>query len=106
MKKILSILLCSIIVLTVCGCGNKTTKEKQKEYYCETGTLKDGVCELVETEEATKTCEEGYNLTDGKCVKTNTTNAKATKSCSSGYTLNGSNCLGQQVDKISESDEE
>ncbi len=100
MKKVLYILLSSMLVLTMTGCGNENTKKenvKQKEYYCEEGTLKGENCEVTETEEAVQTCNDGYKLTDGKCVKTTTTNAKATKSCSSGYTLSGSSCISKQA---------
>lgn len=100
MKKVLSILLGGMLVLTITGCGNEVAKEseeKQKEYYCETGTLNGENCEIVETEESTQTCEENYKLTDGKCVKTTTANAKATKSCSDGYTLSGSTCLSKEA---------
>ncbi len=104
MKKVLCILLSSMLILTVSGCGNEVAKEseeKPKEYYCETGTLNGENCEVVETEEATPTCDKDYKLTNGKCVKTTTTNAKATKTCSDGYTLSGSNCLSKTTyDKV------
>lgn len=104
MRKILSILLGEMLVLTISGCGNEVAKESeenQKEYYCEAGTLNGENCEIVETEEATQTCEEGYKMTDGKCEKTTTENAKATKTCSDGYTLSGSNCLSTKTyDKV------
>ncbi len=104
MKKVLSILLGGMLVLTITGCGSevaKESKEKQKEYYCETGTLNGENCEVVETEEATQTCEEDYNLADGKCTKTTTTNAKATKTCSDDYTLSSNTCLSKETyDKV------
>lgn len=106
MKKVLSIFLGGILVLTITGCGNEAaseSKEPKKEYYCETGTLKGENCEIVETEKVIQTCDKDYKLTDGKCKKTTTTKAKATKTCSDGYTLSGSNCLSKEtVDKILE----
>ncbi len=96
MKKLFSILMCGILVLTFAGCGSKETKEtkaNEKEYYCEEGTLKGENCEVVATEEAIIECEEGFKVTDGKCVKTTTTNAKANKSCATGYELKGDMCL-------------
>ncbi len=104
MKKVLSILLCGVLALTITGCGSneaKEAKEDQKDYYCETGTLKGQNCETVETEEAVATCEDDYKLTDGKCVKTTTANATATKTCSEGFTLSGNNCLSNETyDKV------
>lgn len=100
LKKIFSILLCALLVLTLSGCGEEKVneeKENKKEYYCETGTLKGENCEVVETEEVTLTCEKDYKLTDGKCVKTTSTNATAKKSCSDGYTLSGSTCISQST---------
>ena len=108
MRRVLSILLSGMLVLTLSGCGNEVAKEgeeKPKEYYCEAGTLNGENCEVIETEEATPTCEENYKLTDGKCVKTTTTNAKATKTCSDGYTLSGSTCLSKTTyDKVTTKD--
>ncbi len=100
MKKALNILLCGILALTITGCGSneaKEAKEDQKEYYCETGTLKGKNCETVETEESVATCEDDYKLTDGKCVKTTTIKAAATKTCSDGYTLNGGTCVSNEA---------
>ena len=105
MKKNFNILLVGMVVLTLSACGNteNVNKEVQKEYYCEEGTLNGQTCEVVATEEVSQTCDEGYKLTDGKCVKTTTTNAKATKSCSEGYTLSGSTCLSKKtVEKVIE----
>ncbi len=98
MKKVLSILLSCMLVLSVTGCGNEVAKEneeKPKEYYCETGTLNGENCEVVEAEEVTPTCDKDYKLTDGKCVKTTTAKAKATKTCSDGYELKNGSCLSK-----------
>ena len=96
MKKTMQFLLCGVLVLTLAGCGE--TKEAlvdEKEYYCEEGTLKGQNCEVVETEEAESTCEDGYKITDGKCVKTTSVKATATKTCSDGYELKNGSCLSK-----------
>ena len=99
MKKVLNILLCSVLALTLTACGEK--KESSKNYYCEEGTLNGENCEIIETEEVKQSCEEGYTLEDGKCTKTTTTTAKASQSCSDGYTLSGNTCLSKETyDKV------
>ncbi len=104
MKKVLNILVCCMLVLSLAGCGTKEAsdnKENGKEYYCEEGNLNGTVCEIIATEDAVETCDKDYKLTDGKCVKTTTKDAKATKSCSDGYTLNGSTCVSDKTyDKV------
>ena len=104
MKKTVNILTCCLLVLTLSGCGTKEAsenKETKKEYYCEEGNLNGTVCEIIATEDAVETCDKDYKLTDGKCVKTTTEDAKATKTCEDGYTLSGSNCVSDKTyDKV------
>ena len=104
MKKVLNIFVCCLLVLTLSGCGTKEAsenKETKKEYYCEEGNLNGTVCEIIATEDAVETCDKDYKLTDGKCVKTTTIDAKATKSCSDGYTLKDNACVGDKTyDKL------
>ena len=101
MKKVLNVLLCSMLVLSLAACG-KEEKEMAKEYYCEEGILNGANCEIRETEEVKQTCEDGYNLENGKCIKTTSINAKANQSCEAGYSLNGNTCLSNETyDKVS-----
>ena len=99
--KLRSIVAMLLMVLLLAGCGDEKKEEKSnaetnKELYCEEGTLKDGKCEVVLVADATYTCENGYTLTDGSCVKTETKAATSSKTCASGYTLSGNQCVSNE----------
>ncbi len=98
MKKVVNVLTCCLLVLTLSGCGTKEAsenKESKKEYYCEDGNLNGTVCEIIATEDAIESCDKDYKLNDGKCVKTSSIKAQATKSCSDGYELKNDSCVSK-----------
>ena len=92
MKKVI-ILVLFLFILTSCG------KEKQYEYICEDGVLKDNKCMIVQTMDISKQCREGYTLNEetNKCENTITLDAKKVSECPNGYFIGSDNwCLSEK----------
>ncbi len=106
------IILIIIIILLLVACNKEEitceegyivkNSECVKGYYtCEEDyTLNGDQCEkIVETTEATPnlSCEDGYELEEEMCVKTDEKDAENGYYCSTGYTLNGEECQIQDT---------
>ena len=93
-KKISVVLLCGVILLGVCGCGNETSKE----YYCdnEEHELRGTTC-VIKTKQQAQfqyTCSKGETLVGSKCRSFSgiTTSADKEYYCVQGI-LDGSWCI-------------
>lgn len=104
MKKRMLYLL--IFTFILCGC------EEEKEFFCEQGTLINGVCEVVEEVDANILCPSGYtfNKEKGKCSNTMTIAAKTVNKCSKGYVIGNEKwCISEKkydliINRVCESD--
>lgn len=100
MKKILTILFIILLSFSLIGCSPKKT-EKSVEYYCNEGVLHGNNCEVSLTEKAIQTCDEGFSIKDGQCIKEEDTDAVKAKICPKDYKYKDNLCLSTTTyDKV------
>lgn len=107
MKKEFKIIVVFLLALTFStGCGAKEFKEKKEEIKCEEGyELTEGKCiKILDQKDAiaSYSCQDGFTLSQDKseCTKTETKNAKIDNPCPSDYTFSNGTCTKTEMAEI------